>query len=108
MKVCVFGAGNMGARITEVFLNAGHDVKMFDVKQEFLDRGVSIIDGDLSFLVTKGKITEEEKAERLSRLSTTVDRKDAKDAEFVMEVILERMELKKDLLKDLDLSLIHI
>ena len=102
MKVCVFGAGNMGARITEVFLNAGHDVKMFDVKQEFLDRGVSIIDGDLSFLVTKGKITEEEKAERLSRLSTTVDRKDAKDAEFVMEVILERMELKKDLLKDLD------
>ncbi len=102
MKVCVFGAGNMGARITEVFLNAGHDVKMFDVKQEFLDRGVSIIDGDLSFLVTKGKITEEEKAERLSRLSTTVDRKDAKDAEFVMEVILERMELKKDLLKALD------
>lgn len=102
MKVCVFGAGNMGARITEVFLNAGHDVKMFDVKQEFLDRGVSIIDGDLSFLVTKGKITEEEKAERLSRLSITVDRKDAKDAEFVMEVILERMELKKDLLKDLD------
>lgn len=102
MKVCVFGAGNMGARITEVFLNAGHDVKMFDVKQEFLDRGVSIIDGDLSFLVTKGKITEEEKAERLSRLSTTVDRKDATDAEFVMEVILERMELKKDLLKDLD------
>ena len=102
MKVCVCGAGNMGARSTEVFLNAGHDVKMFDVKQEFLDRGVSIIDGDLSFLVTKGKITEEEKAERLSRLSTTVDRKDAKDAEFVMEVILERMELKKDLLKDLD------
>ena len=35
MKVCVFGAGNMGARITEVFLNAGHDVTMIDIKPEF-------------------------------------------------------------------------
>ena len=39
MKVCVFGAGNMGARITEVFLNAGHDVTMIDIKPEFTERG---------------------------------------------------------------------
>ncbi|WNX86620.1 3-hydroxyacyl-CoA dehydrogenase NAD-binding domain-containing protein [Agathobaculum sp. NTUH-O15-33] len=102
MKICVFGAGNMGARIAEVFLNGGHDVKLFDIKQDFLDRGVSIIEKDLSFLVSREKITEADKAERLSRLSTTVNRKDACEAEFVMEVILERMDLKIDLLQELD------
>ncbi|MDO5142297.1 MAG: 3-hydroxyacyl-CoA dehydrogenase NAD-binding domain-containing protein [Eubacteriales bacterium] len=102
MNICVFGAGNMGARIAEVFLNAGHDVKLFDVKQEFIDRGVSIIEGDLSFLVSKGKLAEEEKAARLARLTTAVDRQEAKDADFVMEVILERMDLKKELLRELD------
>ena len=102
MKVCVFGAGNMGARIAEVFLNSGHEVKLFDIKQEFIDRGVGIIEHDLSFMVSKEKITEEGKADRLSRLTTSVDRSAANDADFVMEVILERMELKKDLLMELD------
>ncbi len=102
MKVCVFGAGNMGARIAEVFLNSGHDVTMFDVKQEFIDRGVKTINGDLSFMVKKEKITEDEKNARLGRLKTSVDRKDAADADFVMEAILERMDLKKDLFTDLD------
>ena len=46
MKVCVFGAGNMGARITEVFLNAGHDVTMIDIKPEFTERGKTVITHD--------------------------------------------------------------
>ena len=65
MKVCVFGAGNMGARITEVFLTNGHEVTMLDVKQEFIDRGVKTITNDLSFLVKKEKMTEEKKNELL-------------------------------------------
>lgn len=101
MNICVFGAGNMGARIAEVFLNGGHTVKLFDIKPEFTHRGVQIIEGDLGFLVSKGKLTEDEKTERLSRLSTTVDRKDASEADFVMEVVLERMDVKKELLRDL-------
>src|SRR5699024_3335566 len=102
MKVCVFGAGNMGARITEVFLTNGHDVTMIDVTQEFLDRGVKTITNDLSFLVKKEKMTEEHKNELLGALKTSLDRKSAADADFVMEVILERMDLKKDLLQELD------
>lgn len=47
MKVCVFGAGNMGARITEVFLNAGHDVTMIDIKPEFTERGKTVITHEL-------------------------------------------------------------
>ena len=50
MKVCVFGAGNMGARITEVFLNAGHDVTMIDIKPEFTERGKTVITHDYEFL----------------------------------------------------------
>ena len=102
MKVCVFGAGNMGARIAEVFLTNGHDVTMIDIKQEFLDRGVKTITNDLSFMVKKEKITEEHKNELLAGLKTSIDRKSAADADFVMEVILERMDLKKELLKELD------
>ena len=102
MKVCVFGAGNMGARITEVFLNAGHDVTMIDIKPEFTERGKTVIAHDYDFLVKKGKMTEEHKDELLAALKTTVDRNAAADADFVMEVILERMDLKKDLLEDLD------
>ncbi len=102
MKICVFGAGNMGARIAEVFLNNGHQVTLFDIKQDFIDRGVKTINNDLSFLVKKEKITEDDKNARLANLKTSVDRKDAADAEFVMEAILERMDLKKDLFTELD------
>ena len=92
----------MGARITEVFLNAGHDVTMIDIKPEFTERGKTVITHDYEFLVSKGKMTAERKDELLASLKTSVDRKDAANADFVMEVILERMDLKKDLLEDLD------
>lgn len=92
----------MGARITEVFLNAGHDVTMIDIKPEFTERGKTVIAHDYEFLVTKGKMTAERKDELLNSLKTSVDRNAAADADFVMEVILERMDLKKDLLSDLD------
>ena len=87
----------MGARITEVFLNAGHDVTMIDIKPEFTERGKTVITHDYEFLVNKGKMTAERKDELLASLKTSVDRKDAADADFIMEVILERMDLKKDL-----------
>lgn len=102
MNVCIFGAGNMGARIAEVFLTNGHNVTMLDIKQEFIDKGVNVITGDLSFLVKKEKMTEDKKNELLASLKTSTDRQAAADADFVMEVILERMDLKKELLQDLD------
>ena len=103
MKVCVFGAGNMGARIAEVFLTHDHEVTLVDIKDEFLAGGVKRIEGDLNFLVRKGKMTAERVADLLgNHLKTSTDRKVASDADFVIEVILENMDLKKDLLRDLD------
>ena len=102
MNVCVFGAGNMGARIAEVFLTAGHTVTMLDIKDQFLERGVNTIKNDFAFPVKKGKMEQEKADELLGTLKTATDRKAARDADFIMEVILERMDLKKELLHDLD------
>ncbi len=102
MNVCVFGAGNMGARIAEVFLTNGHDVTLVDIQDRFLRGGYSRIESDYNFLVRKGKMEESQKNELLSKLKMTTDRKAASNADFVMEVILERMDLKKDLLRELD------
>ncbi len=102
MNVCVFGAGNMGARIAEVFLSHDHEVSLVDVQDRFLQNGYTRIENDYEFLVRKGKMEEKRKAQLLSKLKMTTDRKIASNADFVMEVILERMDLKKELLRELD------
>lgn len=103
MKVCVFGAGNMGARIAEVFLTHDHEVTLIDIKDQFVEGGVKRIKGDLDFLVRKEKMTADRVADLLdNHLTTSTDRNVAKDADFVIEVILENMDLKKDLLRELD------
>ena len=102
MKVCVFGAGMMGAGIAQVFLTAGHEVVLADVQQPFVDSGELRIYKGLDFLEGKGKITPEFKKDCHRRLVTTIDKDLAADADFVMEVIVERMDIKKSLLKELD------
>lgn len=102
MKVCVFGAGTMGAGIAQVFLTAGHEVVLADVQQPFVDSGELRIYKGLDFLEDKGKITPEFKKDCHRRLVTTIDKDLAADADFVMEVIVERMDIKKSLLKELD------
>ncbi|MBS6546587.1 MAG: 3-hydroxybutyryl-CoA dehydrogenase [Butyricicoccus pullicaecorum] len=102
MKVCVFGAGMMGAGIAQVFLTAGHEVVLADVQQPFVDSGELRIYKGLDFLEDKGKITPEFKKDCHRRLVTTIDKDLAADADFVMEVIVERMDIKKSLLKELD------
>ncbi len=102
MKVCVFGGGMMGAGIAQVFLTAGHEVVLADVQQPFVDSGELRIYKGLDFLEDKGKITPEFKKDCHRRLVTTIDKDLAADADFVMEVIVERMDIKKSLLKELD------
>ena len=103
MKVCVFGAGMMGAGIAQVFLTAGHDVVLADVQQPFVDSGELKIIKGLQFLEGKGKITADYMKDCQRRLVTTIDKSLAADADFVMEVIVERMDIKKSLLGNLGL-----
>ena len=102
MKVCVFGAGMMGAGIAQVFLTAGHDVVLADVQQPFVDSGELRIYKGLDFLLERGKIDADFRKDCQRRLVTTIDKDLAADADFVMEVIVERMDIKKSLLKELD------
>ena len=98
----VVGAGQMGSGIAHVAAAAGLRVIMNDIKQEFVDRGFKTIEGNLGRAVAKGKMTEEAKSEILARIKGSVDLKDFKDADFVVEAVLEDLELKKTVFHALD------
>lgn len=102
MKICVFGAGMMGAGIAQVFLTAGHEVVLGDVQPRFIEAGRMRILKGLKYLEGKGRITPEFAEQCNRRLITTIDKTLACDADFVIEVIVERMDVKKALLKELD------
>ena len=68
-KIMVIGAGQMGSGIAQVCAKAGYDVKVNDLKQEQLDRGLAVISKNLARHVEKGRMTEEEKEATLNRLT---------------------------------------
>ncbi|MFD3158201.1 3-hydroxybutyryl-CoA dehydrogenase [Haloimpatiens sp. FM7330] len=102
MKICVLGAGTMGSGIVQAFAAKGHEVIVRDIKDEFVDRGLSIINKNLSKLVSKGKMEEAAKEEILSRISGTTDLNLVEDCDLVVEAAIENMEIKKQIFGDLD------
>jgi 3-hydroxybutyryl-CoA dehydrogenase len=101
-KVFVIGAGQMGNGIAQVTAQAGYEVTMSDIKDEFVQKGMATIDGSLSRMIKKGTLQESEKAAILARIKTTTDNKDAKDADLVIEAAPEIIDLKKNIFKQLD------
>src|SRR4030042_7039716 len=101
-KVFVIGAGTMGNGIAQVTAQAGYDVTMSDIKDEFTKKGMAAIDNSLARMVKKGTLQESEKAAIISRIKTTTDNQDAKDADMVIEAAPEILELKKSIFKQLD------
>ena len=102
-NVCVIGAGLMGSGITQVCAQAGYNVAMHDIEQKFVDNGMSIIKKSLQKDVEKGKITQDEMDAIIGRIKPTVDLKEAaKDADIIVEVIIEIMEVKKQLYGELE------
>jgi 3-hydroxybutyryl-CoA dehydrogenase len=101
-KVFVIGAGQMGNGIAQVSAQAGYDVTMSDIKEEFIQKGMATIDKSLGRLVKKGTINESDKAAILARIKTTVDNKDAKDADLVIEAAPEILDLKIKIFKQLE------
>ena len=101
-KVFVLGAGTMGAGIVQAFAQSGCEVIVRDIKDEFVQRGISGIDKTLSKRVAKGKMTEEDKEAILSRISGTTDMKLAADADIVVEAAIENMKIKKEIFAELD------
>lgn len=101
-KVLVIGAGQMGAGIAQVCAQAGFDVKLNDMKEEFFQRGLNTITKNLSRNVEKGRMTEEEKTQVLSRITKSLDLNDASDVDLVIEAAVENMEIKQSIFKQLD------
>ena len=101
-KIVVCGAGVMGGGIAQVCANAGYEVWMYDLKEEYSQGGKNKIAAGLDRQVAKGKMTEEQKEELLSRLHPTADINCAKDADLIMEAVLEDVKVKKDLYAKLE------
>lgn len=101
-NVFVIGAGVMGNGIAQVSAQAGYNVTMSDIKDEFLSKGMATIEKSLDRMVKKGTLEESGKAEIMGRIKTTVDMKDAEDADMVIEAAPEILEVKVGIFKQLD------
>ena len=101
-KIFVLGAGTMGAGIVQAFAQKGYEVIVRDIKDEFVERGISVINKGLSKQVAKGKMTEEVKEEILARISGTTDMNLAADCDLVVEAAIENMKIKKEIFAELD------
>ncbi len=101
-KIGVVGAGIMGRGIAQVASQTGCDVVMRDIEMRFVEGGIKKIDSFLSKSVEKGKIDTKEKDAIIGRIKGTLDMADLKDVDFVVEAVIEDLELKKSVFKELD------
>lgn len=101
-KICVIGAGTMGAGIAQVLAVSGYTVVLKDIDDSFVDRGIASIANNLNRLASKGKIDEAKIGEIMSRISGTTDLAQAADCDLVVEAAVENMEIKKQIFQELD------
>jgi 3-hydroxybutyryl-CoA dehydrogenase len=101
-KIGVLGAGVMGNGISQVFAQAGHDVVMRDIQDGFVESGMKRITKNLNRSVEKGRITAEERDAVLSRIKGTTEMSDLKDVDLVVEAVVENLEVKKTVFKELE------
>jgi len=102
-NITVLGSGIMGHGIAQVSAMAGYNVVLRDIEQPFLDKAMEKIKWSLDKLVSKEKITENERNEIFSRIKPIVDLKDAvHDCDLVIEAVPEIMDLKKKVYAELD------
>lgn len=101
-KIMIVGAGQMGSGIAQVCAQSGYDVLLYDIDEKFTKRAIEKITHFLSRGVDKGKITEEDKNKALSKIKTTLNLSDGKDANFIIEAAPENLDLKRKIFSELD------
>jgi 3-hydroxybutyryl-CoA dehydrogenase len=100
--VAVLGAGTMGNGIAHVFARAGYDVILRDVEQRFLERGLETVAKNLDREIKKGKLQESDRAAVLSRISLVTDMSAIAPAQFLVEAVPEKIEIKRAVLTEAD------
>ncbi len=101
-KVLVAGAGVMGSGLAQIFSSAGYEVILLDRTMELAERGMGLVRRGFSKAVDKGAISEESAREALERISLRSDWEAAAEADFIIESVTERREVKEEVLARLD------
>lgn len=101
-RIFVAGAGQMGAGIAQVAAQAGYQVVLHDIADRYLDRGLGGIQKNLDRSVEKGRITAAEREAVLGRIQGSLALEPAREADLVIEAIVEKAETKKELFRRLD------
>lgn len=101
-NVLVLGAGTMGNGIAHVFAQNGYNVILVDPFESALTKALSTIEKNLGRQVKKGTLTEEQAKETLSKIKTSMNLSDGKDADFAVEAAIENKEVKFNIFKELD------
>ena len=102
-KITVLGAGIMGAGIAQCAAQAGFDVCLRDVEDRFVENGLTTIKANLDRAVSKGKLASEDAEKIMDRVTGTTDlTMAARDADLVIEAIIEVMDIKKEVYRELD------
>ncbi|WP_111493326.1 3-hydroxyacyl-CoA dehydrogenase NAD-binding domain-containing protein [Marinobacter bohaiensis] len=101
-SVGIIGAGTMGGGIAMNFANVGIPVRLLEVKQEALDKGLAIIRRNYENTAKKGRITQEQVEERMALIQPTLAYDDFADVDLVIEAVFENMGVKKDIFGTLD------
>lgn len=104
-EAAVIGAGTMGNGIAQVIADAGYKVILLDVNEEELKRGLETIEQNLDRAIKKEKIKERDKNLILDRITTATEYEEIKDVDIVIEAVPEKMEIKKEVFKQLDETL---
>src|SRR5262252_5530374 len=100
--VAVLGAGTMGNGIAHVFARSGYNVILRDLEQRYLDRAMETIGKNLDREVKKGKLPEAENPAVLARFKPVTNMAAIAEADFVVEAVPERLEIKRAVLGEAD------
>jgi 3-hydroxyacyl-CoA dehydrogenase len=101
-EVAIIGAGTMGGGIAMNFANAGIPVKMLELKEEALEKGLGLIRRNYENSAKKGKLSQEQVEQRMALLSGTTSYADLSTADLVIEAVFEKMSVKKEVFTQLD------
>jgi 3-hydroxybutyryl-CoA dehydrogenase len=101
-KIMVIGSGQMGSGIAQVCAQAGYNIVLNDLKTEFVERGLAVINKNLARQVDKNKLTAEQKDEILARITPSTTLQDAEGVDLVIEAAVENMEIKTKIFAQLD------
>ena len=96
MKVAIVGAGTMGAGIAQACAGAGHNVSLQDLDESARERGLKAIDSSLSRLVKKEKLSEQDKADTLERITLVGEVDKLESAEVIIEAVFENIKVKQE------------